>query len=271
MINRKQEITGGDHSNNVQGNEVTVHQHGMSYTDVKDIAMGVFKSNFYDLGEKIEAVVNERAEKLINKYLDELKAESPESLTNTKDPDVRFVIYEAQKNHARRNDDEIADLLIDLLVSRTKQKDQKFTTLVCNEALEIIPKLTMKQINILTVLFIVKHVNIGALFSAKDFPVFLDQFLRGITSGEIAFQHLQYSGCISISIGSADINKILSYSYPNDPIIDDLHLRYAKLIELWNTTKLANSSLTSVGIAIALSNFKKKTGVTWELENWIKE
>jgi hypothetical protein len=271
MINRKQEITGGDYSNNVQGNEVTVHQHGMSYSDIKDIAMDVFKSNFYDLGERIETVVNERAEKLINKYLDELKKQSPESLSNTNDPDVRFVIYEAQKNHARRNDDEIADLLVDLLVSRTKQKDQKFITLVCNEALEIIPKLTTKQIDILTVIFIVKHVNIGAVFNVKDLPLFMNQFLQGINSDEFVFQHLQYSGCISISIGSVNINKILSGAYPNDPIIDDLQLRYQKLIDLWGTTKFENSSLTSVGIAIALSNFKKKTGATWELETWIKE
>ncbi|MEM5672126.1 hypothetical protein AAHB54_13835, partial [Bacillus cereus] len=42
----------GDNSTNIQAKNVTVQQNGLSYTAVKEVAMDVFKSNFYDLGKQ---------------------------------------------------------------------------------------------------------------------------------------------------------------------------------------------------------------------------
>ncbi|MED1603658.1 LPO_1073/Vpar_1526 family protein [Alkalihalophilus marmarensis] len=241
--------------------------HGVRYEQVKEIALDIFKSNFYDLGEKVEKLVNERAEEFINKYLDKLQATAPENLENTQDPDVRYVIYEAQKSHARRGDQEVADLMVDLLVSRTKIKDKNLLQLVCNEALGVMPKLTLKQIDILTTLFLMNYVNIK-IFPVDQFYKIVYLFTRDISRDEFAFQHLQYAGCISISIGSIDINKTLEQHYPGVNL-HEVNAGYSELINRWKSTKLENSSLTSVGIAIALSNFKRKTGLNWELSTWI--
>ncbi|SCM90406.1 LPO_1073/Vpar_1526 family protein [Bacillus mycoides] len=280
-MNDKQEIIAGNHSNNVQGSKVIVNQYGLSYTEVERAAMNIFKSNFYDLGEKVDKLINERAEEIINRYLTKLKETSPEAIVNTQDPDLRFVIYETQKNHARHGDNDIADLLVDVLVNRTIENDKPFSKLVNNEALEIIPKLTLKQIDTITVIFLLLHVNIGSLFSIENLCQTLKHFVNDIPDDEFFYQHLQYTGCISISIGEVTFNKIMSTAYPSKFTDDNNGLIFEGNLmsvdpwlwtfsQKWKRTKLCNSALTSVAIAIAISNLKLKTGMNLSLSNWIK-
>ena len=274
------EISAGDHSNNVQGSKVTVNQYGLSYSEVKDAAMDVFKSNFYDLGEKVEDLINERAEEIINKYLEQLNKTSPNALNKTEDPDLRYSIYEAQKSHARRGDQEIADLLVKVLIDRTTEEGKDFIKLVLNETLTIIPKLTMKQIDTLSFIFAVRYIGFSNKISLSEFAQFIHPFSYNISTEEAFYQHLQYSGCLSISIGSVSFEDALKEKILDiEPAQEDHEIRKIMVenrgvfnaLEGWNNTRLQNSSLTSVGMAIAISNIKSKLGVELDLKTWIKE
>lgn len=275
-----QEITAGDYSSNIQGTKVNVYQQGLNYTEVKDIVMTVFKSNFYDLGKEVEKIVDKRAEEIVTEYLQRLVAKSPEALRNTEDPDLRFAIYEVQKSHARRGEKKVADLLVDVLVDRTLAKEESLLKLVYNEAMEIIPKLTLKQIDVVTAIFIARYVNIGGLFPIELLNAILNNFVSDVPEDEIFYRHLEYTGCISISIGSLEFTGILSEAYPNLVPVDS-ELTFEENLQTvapqlhafskkWEETKLCNSTLTSVGIAIGLSNLKRKIGVDWDLGIWIK-
>ncbi|AXR16986.1 MULTISPECIES: LPO_1073/Vpar_1526 family protein [unclassified Bacillus (in: firmicutes)] len=284
-MNDRQELTAGDNSNNIQGSKVIVNQQGLSYSEVERVVMNIFKSNFYDLGEKVETIINERAEQILTKYLQRLVKENSEFLNNTEDPDLRFVIYEAQKSYARRGDKEIADLLIDVLVDRTVAQEETLVKIVYNEALGIIPKLTLKQIDVLTVLFLAHYVSVGSVFRIEQLNDIMMQFASDVPDDEFSFQHLQYSGCISISFGTANYIYGLMKEYPDlvpassenedqifkenlQVIAPNLHM----FSKVWEETKLCSCMLTSVGIAIALSNFKRKLGSEWglDLNMWIK-
>jgi hypothetical protein len=284
MLGDNKEIIAGDNSTNIQGNKVVVNQqYGMDYLQVRQVVMDVFKSNFYDLGGKVEKLVNERAEEILNKYLEKLQSTAPDSLSNTEDPDLRFVIYETQKNHARRGDNDIADILVDVLVNRTKVTDEPFLKLVTNEALEIIPKLTLRQIDMLTLIFIVRgYVAFEKIVPFDQYWNFLKIFSNEIPKGEVFYQHLQYTGCASISsVGSSKFENNMAHIYPQvfPNVIDnevqskliEINPEYITVLENWNNTLLCKTQLTSVGIAIALSNFNKKVETDWGLEIWIKE
>lgn len=284
MIGNNKDIIAGDGSTNIQGNKVTVNQqNGMDYMQVRQVAMDIFKSNFYDLGEKVEKVINERAEEIINEYFDKLNQVAPEKLSNTEDPDIRFLVYEAQKNYARFGQKEMLDLLVDVLVNRTIEESDLLMKIVLNEAISIIPKLTNKQIDILSLIFICKYVNFNKEVPFEDYYHTFQPMIEHteIPNGEIFFQHLQYSGCVSISIGSSEFNSIMMRKFPNlfneknvKQQIDTLcvsheGLKYFK--EQWDNTKLCNSSLTSVGLAIALININRKLGLDWNPGIWIRE
>lgn len=90
------------------------------------------------------------------------------------------------------------------------------------------------------------------------------------------------SGCISISMGSFDFNNTVKMKFlhlfnkgqSDDEVIRKLtesNPRLSKFINDWNTTKLSNSSLTSVGIAIALTNLKRMLGGYWDYSIWLNE
>ncbi|MGR5917190.1 LPO_1073/Vpar_1526 family protein [Bacillus pacificus] len=268
----------------MQAKNVTVQQNGLSYTAVKEVAMDVFKSNFYDLGKTVENTINERAEEIINEYLKRLTSKNPEALKNTEDADLRFIIYEAQKNHARRGDKEIADLLVNMLIERTITREETLVKIVYNEALEILPKLTLKQIDILTVIFIFRNVNFGSVYRIEELDNIMRLFIEDVPDEEFFYQHLQYTGCVSISMGSADFIEEVKKYYPNlvpasheNPYLafkENLKIvtpYLYEVLEAINKSRLSRCILTSVGVAIALSNFKKKTGSNWDLDVWIKE
>lgn len=280
MLNDKNEIKSGDKSTNIQGKDVTVNQNnGMSYSDVRQVAMDVFKSNFYDLGEGIDSLLYQRAEEIINKYLDKLLKDSPESLINTKDPDIRYSIYNVQKNHARLGNEDLADLMVDALVERTKLKEQDLLKLIMNESLEVMPKLTMKQIDTLTIIFILRYVNIKDVIPLNNLPDVLSLFSKDMPKDEWFYQHLQYASCISISIGSVDLEKVLNEKYQEQlpqgvditSYFKNRDPKILNLLDVWKNSRLESSSLTSVGIAIALSNFRQKTNNDWNLNIWINE
>lgn len=279
MMRNGQSIDSGDNSTNIQGREVYVNNYGPSYSEVKEIAMDVFKSNFYDLGEKVEKIVQERAEKLLDDYLEKLRDKNPEYINNTQEPDIRYVIYEAQKNYARRGEELNEKLLVETLVNRTAIQGNSIQELVLNAALEIIPKLTSKQIDILSLIFL----NQYAIFKSHD-PINIYCVLNSvIRSGMVIdrdsslFQHLEYASCIAISIGRIDYNRVIKGKFPNvnegeemQKIING-NKELVIMSNMWNNSQLCNSRLTSVGIAIAIANIKIKTGLECDLGIWIKE
>lgn len=280
MVFKGQTIDSGDNSTNIQGKEVTVIQNnsGLSYSEVKDIAMNVFKNNFYELGEKVEKIVQERAENILDDYLEKLSSKNSESIKNTQDPDVRYVIYEAQKDHARRGDDNIKKLLVDMLIERTLSNND-INSLVLNEALKVTSKLTIKQINLLSFIFLIKHLNFVREVPIEDYidMVKAIQSLFNLLPNDHAFEHLQYASCISISIGSIEFDRIISHKFPqiNDEnqartiISSNQYLQ--ELSSVWNNTRCRNCSLTSVGIAIAIMNIKAKTDLDLDLNIFIYE
>jgi len=280
-MSNNQDINAGDYSTNVQGKQVSVNQtySGISYPDVKEIAMDVFKSNFYDLGNKVDEIVNERAETIINKYLDKLKKIDPNSIKNTEDPDLRYVIYEAQKNHARRGDEDIGELLVDVLVKRTMTENESLKKLILNEAITIIPKLTLKQIDILSIIFLMRYLNFIKEVPVEAFIATVNKLNKGlgIADNESFYPHLEYTGCICISIGSVDFKRIMITKFTQINNEEEAvkiiasNPELSSLSRMWNNTKLCNSSLTSVGLAIAISNIKIKTGLEWDLNIWVNE
>lgn len=280
-MNNKQNIESGDNSVNVQGKNITYNQnnYGISYSDVKDIAMTVFKSNFYDLGQRVESIVQERAEKILDDYLLKLNEKDPKYVLNTQNPDIRYTLYEAQKNYARRGDKNTGDLLVETLVQRTITENNPIKELVLNEALEIIPKITTKQIDILSLIFLIKYLNFRVDVPVEDFLNIIRPIKNTTTidTNDLFYQHLQYTSCLSVSIGSIDFKRIIQNKFPQikdekqaqDTI--NSHSELSDLKNMWDNSQLSHCSLTSVGIAIAISNIKVKSGLELNLDIWINE
>jgi hypothetical protein len=219
----KQSQKGGDDSINVQAEQITVHHHGVTVADVREIALDVFRSNFYKLSDQAADLARQRAEEITEKFLTKLVEENSAALEQAQDPDFQYALYIVQKEYARKGDKELGDLLVNLLVDRTKEKSRSLKQIVLSESLAVVPKLTEDQLATLSVIFVFKHMfrytkNIS-LNNLDSFARFLDSviqpFVSLLSKENSCYQHLQYCGCGSIGEPEDSIYRILAQNYFN--------------------------------------------------------
>lgn len=345
-----QKSKSGDNSTTFQAETVNINQ-GLNYSEVKDIALDVFNSNFLQLSKEALNTAVQRVEEITNNFIERLKKDKPDSLESVNDPGFQSALYEVQKNYAKTGDKDMADVLVDILVDRVEHKERDLKQIVLDESINVIPKLTSSQLDTLTIIFLLKYsVNYGVvnIDTLKQYLTNnIKPFTDNLSKENSLYQHLEFAGCGSISIGSKNIEDIFKNTYRglfykgftedefkkqvgefkdfkgfiakclndenkfqlnlineevlnqkitkenlnddntkklktlfNQHILSNKEIE-EKLIEIgkpflevlfdvWKNSAMKNMSLTSVGIAIAQANYRRKTGQTLDLSIWIK-
>jgi hypothetical protein len=351
MKDKEQNQNSGDSSTNLQGENITIINQGISYIDAKEIALDVFKSNFLQLSQTAAQTARERAEEITNHFLEEVQPRHPDKLGLMNNPAMLSALYSAQKEYAKSGDSEIEEILVDLLVDRLVEEKRSIRQLVLNESLDIVTKLTDKQLDALTVAFIITRTRNLTIKNLHNLKKYLEQyiypFVSNISIERSCYEHLVYTGCASLTIIRKQIENIFRDTYKgmfckgftkeefdikmgdsklyNQLIIPCFHdqskyqLGYndeealqkvcdsnkyssevvdklktflnnflmnqaevksylesldpmmIKLFDVWSKSSLSLLELTSVGIAIAQANFRRKTKIHFDLSIWIKE
>jgi len=271
----KQTQKGADNSENFQANEVNISHYGISYQDVRQIALDVFRSNFLDLSSHASEIARQRAEEIIEEFLKKLKMENQEGIKNARDPDFQYNMYMIQQEYARNGNQDLGDLLVNLLVDRTKQEDRNLLQIVLNESLKTASKLTNEHLSILSLVLFFREMSFRCDridFFKKNLDKYVKVFSGNITKKQSNFIHLQYTGCASILQIDAtnrknDLNQILLDKYSGlfskmtyeeiQDLIEEKCPYMKDVFDLWNNSLMKNVRLTSVGQAIAHANLKR--------------
>lgn len=282
MKSKDQTIESGDKStNNQAGRDVNVtHQYeGLSYQDVKEISLDVFKNNFYKLSEGASAEVDRRAEILINSILEKLKSLeiTEERLTDRiKNPDVQYALITAQKQYVRSGEENGLEMLTELLAQRFFVNEESLKKIVINEAIECVSKITLNQIHNLTLLFIVKSTKSSHI---DNFIKLLNDFsIKASHNSNQSidfYEHLQYAGLLTSDVTTSNHQKLdylIGITYPEEALNKEgLSKDVVTIFEDWDKSYLQNYSLTSVGKVIAISNLKNVINADLDLNTWIKD
>lgn len=202
MIPRNQELTTGDGATVYQAGG-NINNYGLSYPEVRQIALDVYYANAPQLRELAKEVANARAEHITTEYLAQLTAKNPSALGNLADPDVQSVMFEAQKSYARSGDEDLETVLIDLLVDRTVQIDRSLKTLVLNEAIASAPKLTASQRRSIALVFLLRYTRTTSNTVDDFMKTYVDEIVA--IGGEIPqlrqdVLHIEYVGAGSSSL-----------------------------------------------------------------------
>lgn len=346
MVGDKQSQTSGDDSINIQGRDISI---GLSYTETRQVAMDVFEANFVRLRDIAADVARSRAEALLDTFLKRAAEEGHKQIPEAENPDFQAALFTAQKEYARTGDEDLGDLLVRLLVDRTKESNRNLMQIVLNESLTVAPKLTVNQLDALSLIFILKYTRSTVLASLKALHEFLDKFILPFVS-ELntkmsTYQHLEFAGCGAISLTQTPIGEVFRHNYPgifskgftpeeleatginkaqqpnlitnclhdstllqinalnsetidklfsdlgvsedvatklrnlhDSKIMSDVEIKeyiirekpaLARLFEVWEGSSMKNMTLTSVGIAIAHGNMRRRTGESFDLTIWI--
>ncbi len=218
MLNKDQEQKVADGSTAIQaGGNVTITKAGLTYAEVRDVALDVFRANFYQLSGVAKETAKARAEEITEAFLSKLQKEHPAGLEKSDDPDFQYALFTVQKEYARNGDTNLGDLLVDLLVDRSKQEQRDILQIVLNESLSTAPKLTENQLAVLAVIFLFKYTqNVGVgnhQMLAEYFDKFVAPFASSVVKNTACYQHLEFSGCGAISLGARNLESILGVTY----------------------------------------------------------
>lgn len=199
---------GGESSTNLQGQNVTINN-GITYTDAKEIALDVFKSNFLELSQTAAITAKARAEELVDDFLKKLEVTDPSKIDMIQDPDMQYAIFTAQKEYARNGEKDMEEMLVDLLIERIGDNTQSLKRIVLNESLEILPKLIKKQLDILTITFLTQETVNHTINNLETLKYYLEThyvpFLSDLSVDKASYKHLEFTGCCG-QIGIAEDN-----------------------------------------------------------------
>lgn len=212
---QKQE--GGDNSTNLQAKTITVNQ-GLSYADARDIALDIYNSNFIKLSEAAANVAAERAISFSEKFLNDLYENNSNAASAFETPALQSALYNAQKEYAKSGEEYLADTLCNLLIERAKDDDRGIKQLAIEEAISVAPKLTSKQLDILSLNYLTQdgYYYINSPLGLEGFIKWVLPFKLKLDFNSPEISHLEFTGCAKIpsqSYGKQFPNNILD-SYP---------------------------------------------------------
>lgn len=201
--NLKQE--GGEQSTNFQGQTVNVY-HGITYSDAKEIALDVFKTNFIHLKNEAAQIAAERAEEITENILSKLNDKNPERIQEFQQPAMQDALFTAQKEYAKSGDKDLGDLLIDIIVDRAGVPKRSMLQIVLDESLLIASKLTVEQLDTLTINFLLIKTRRLTIRNYNDFKDHLNRFIfpftDNLTSEYEHYNYLEYLRCGHIRTGN---------------------------------------------------------------------
>ena len=215
MFEKKQDqsLDGSGTAIQASGNViVTINNQGLTAAEVRDIAMDVMRSNLMEFRGVAKQTAIERGEQITEKFLDKLNIEHPAGLQQAQTPDFQDALFTVQKEYAKAGEVELGDLLVDLLVDRTKQENRNLLQLVLNESIHTAPKLTSGQIAVLSVIFFIRYSkndgfnNIEQM--ANHFERHIGPVLGQIATNSSAFRHLEFTGCGTVFMGESSLESI---------------------------------------------------------------
>jgi hypothetical protein len=261
-----------------QAESIVIEQTKLSVEDVKNIAQSVFKENFPKLKEEAENEVK----KNVNLFIEELDRKitaklNKEQINKFRDPDIQYALYEAIKINARKNSEELRKNLSTLIVERVENDNNDLKRIVYNEAIATVGKLTTNQLKILTLCFLLRYAYYTGIVSWETFNHHLDTRIKPFldfkdTNAE--FQHIEYAGCGSNSIGIWDLIQIFRTTYSllfNNLIerldIENLNLPILIKEDVINLSQKENKYFFKVKNKQDLEKYLKEKSIDTELKN----
>ncbi len=251
------------------GSEVTqigtqINNNGLTPYEACQLATEMFYQNFPKLQEQAMAAVNSRIDELMKSLVAKLDEKNIQNLTPLKDPDLQYVIFEAQKSYARFEKKEMLATLTDLIATRVKNNDNNICLKVAiDKAIETVGLLNKEHLDLLAALFVVTKVHFGSIQCLDDLAYFLHEIDCTFPNVEITtYPHLIMLGCLQIEL--SDIPKILSRSY-------NVSVQQVKDICPANILKLTGDyNTTNIGTMLAITHLENCTDYRFNPEIWIR-
>ena len=128
--------TSADDAINVAaGGNVVIYKAGLTYSEAKELALDVYRSNALELSGIAERIARDRVDEFTADFLERLRVSHPQPPETLGDPDMQYALFDAQRHAARSATKGLDEILLDLLVQRATSKQEDLLQIVLNEAI----------------------------------------------------------------------------------------------------------------------------------------
>lgn len=204
--------------NRIQIGQANIQQ-GLTYSEAKDLIELVVDPKLSALKDEAEATYNGRVNEFKNLFTEKTKNLLAEEIAKLREPDTQLALIEAAKISGRKQNEELRNLLANLVVSRIKNDKtgkEELKNIVYNEAISTINKLTIDQLKIATLCYLLRYSWHTDVDSWEAFDNCLNTRIKpflGFKNTNAEFQHIEYAGCGSMDSFGWDVIDIFRRYY----------------------------------------------------------
>ena len=274
----------GNNSTNLQaGGDITVQNSTIALYSIEELSLQLLESVFGELSAEAKLQIKQNQQSYFNALtldLQKIVKTGVELKRVIDSPDFQYISKKAAISASRSSSESLHKTLSSLIVQRVNVDNEDLKRVVYNEAISTVEKLTIDQLKILAISFLLTRTRRQNLKTLGEFRTYLEQVIGPFIDfkGTVAeFEHLVYSGCASIvSILSTNLSEVLKGNYPEvfqstgipESLLAESEVA-AKLFTSWKDTQIRSVELTSVGIVIASTFIGQVTGARMDINIWI--
>lgn len=222
-------------------------------------------NNFPKLQQIAADTARERAEELCRTIIEKLQHANVKDYSAFTDPDVQYVLYDAQKDYARFGTEQMLSTLTDLVASRVTNNDDFVLKVTIDKAISIASMLTPKQLDFLSLLFVCTNVRFHHVQTLEDLNSFLNCMcdIFPVSPDVASINYLAMQGCLQISLPQPV--KVLARTYGfSEADVNNICPQRVKDLR-------TDYGISNIGIMLAITNTEQKTSYTFDPHIWIHE
>lgn len=254
------EIIDSSHHNQFVQQTVNV---GVSLEEVTRIVTNLFLDNFPRMYQIAKEVADKRVNELWAEIVKKLGPQNEKDLQAFMEPDVQYVLYEAQKSYARFGTEEMLGMLSSLIKGRIKNNDSQICLKVAiDKAISIAGLLNQEQLDYLSLTFIVKSVRLSHVKDIENLKKHFTIMEAAFNNANISsFEYLNMLGCFSFNLGTA--KQVYEKRYPF--IKTEQSVNFPQVFE----QVPGDYGTSHVGTVLAIANAEAKTPYKFDPSIWI--
>lgn len=235
----------------------------VSAKDASEIAVNLFMANFPKLQEEAGKVAKERADEFCKELMKKLEKVDADNYSAFKEPDVQYVLYEAQKSYARFGTGEMLKMLTEMMSARISIGDETIMKVSIDKAIEIVPMLSAPQLDYLSLLFLCTRTKRESVKTLEQLKTHLDYLAEMFSQADFeCFSYVNMLGCLQFSLHNTVENLAETYNFSKD----EVEAICPQIIK--ETT--CDYSTSYIGTVLAITNAQQKTELKMNMKTWIK-
>ncbi len=230
------QLSGNDSTNLQAGRDIVVNQ-SVVLCSTEELAKQLMLSVFVELPLETKKQIENNHQSYFGALSENLKEvyKQKEELKKVIDsPDFQYVSKNAVISASRSSSSELHRNLSTLIAKRINNDHDDLKRIVYDEAIITVDKLTRDQLQIMALCYLLRDTSYSGIVSWETYEKYLDLHIKpflGFKSTVAEFQHIQYTGCGTLSARPWDIvwnhKELYSFLFANaipKSLIDSLNL-----------------------------------------------